>query len=498
MYLRYGAGNSGESEPVNNMESKMQHRQRKRKRALGIQSNSSLRRRQEGQPPPADFVQDSSPPASSLIPSETSPSTDSIIFTPAPEPTNIALVPQLTTITLDNGSITVQEALVVVTGTSNQIEINRTSLITDSSTPTTRPRPPPTTSTQPSETAVPENNTSPTNGFSPIFIFVLVLVLVLGTAFLITSVVLYRRSQKRKREEALNRKLSSKEKNNLVRPDTSDSETRRPESPLPPPPPPPLSPGPERQESMLTRATSELLPSPMVAIPQNAYDQFNFPQVPVREASQSSQHGHRRVESEYDYATPTTKYSTNTVDSDGRARKASSVFGLSFDQHYSLQENATQLRVIDMAESNIIPRRSDETERGIALTVDTSVPAPLVDRLRQRSYISMESAIDPELNYHAGNGFRISANENGNDSSASSLHGMYKNPNNYPGPWGDYDLTQETPTTAHTAGRGTAFDGESLRSPKLSPLGQRSIWEDALMDVDLDGRSKAPSSRRPS
>ncbi|KAF3941045.1 hypothetical protein ABW19_dt0203253 [Dactylella cylindrospora] len=483
------------------MERNIPHRQRKRRRSeLSYSPDATptqLHPRQETTPSPLP----------------TTPTGDERLTIPAVTVTDATttytkpayvIMQQLTTVT-EGGSVVVKSQItlsdIVPTASpdlppANPAEKNDTNtsftvtdLITDNWRPTSSPSrlvtqvKTPASTPQSTETSTSEASTT-TNPFSPIVIFVLVLVLVLGGAFLITSVFLYRRSQRKKREEAeAKRKSMGKEKATLLRPDTAGNESQRAESPLPPPP---VSPGPLRSESIATRKVSELLPSPMVAIPPNAYPQFTFPATPEqgRGASPPSPSIYDQDPKEVDYEDIIGMASTTD---DDRSRKASSVFGIHFDQRYSLSGSGSYLQVMDSSDGGRTPRPSLETQRGLP---SPSLSSPNSDQSRHKSFVSMESAIDPDLNY-TPHGFRISTQFD-DGSSMKTSHTGGNSPgangkrraaeNNY-NSWGDYDLSR---TNTMYSSRKSEYDGQSMLSPRLSPLGENSVWEDALVDVDME------------
>ncbi|EPS39813.1 hypothetical protein H072_6259 [Dactylellina haptotyla CBS 200.50] len=331
-------------------------------------------------------------------------------------------------------------------GSPNNNDSNFTGLITDSA-PTISPTLLPTMSSRtptprPTSGGLSKNNEESGQTFSPTLIFIVVLVIVLGALLSTVSIILYRRSKRRKRERhGMDRENHSPEKDSIVRPYAPTPSSRRTDSPLPLPPP--ISPVTDRPVSASTRKQSALLPSPMTEF--QSYP--NFPAPPVVP--------HRNPRWTLVLPTPPLPAASGPSDTSKPSVASSS--------------NRTARSRVDTNASTV----TLETHRVIHQTS----PATLSPISRHKSFVSMESAIDPDLSFGV-NGSRLSTQfGDGTDDPPEGF--TY---------WADYDFSKKPSNS-----RKSIHDSPSMMSPRLSPLGENSMWEEALMDVNLEGVSPTDS-----
>ncbi|KAK6534070.1 hypothetical protein TWF281_005408 [Arthrobotrys megalospora] len=373
------------------------------------------------------------------------------------------IVPQLTTVT-QSGSVVVKSQITVANIPASQTirptfdnnDINLTALLTDSA-PTTLLRSTMSTVTTIRRTTTSVASKSPTNTsdsqssesdqtISPILIFVVVLVIALGAILSTVSIILYRRSKKRHQkilEEKRNRGKAAAPRPFIITP-----VGRRNESlpPPPPPPPPPSPPRTERRNSEMMRKPSSLLPSPLHEFPNADFPVPPMiprksplrPRIPIVPITPLKFTPHPR--------TPRTPPNPNTEDS--------------------------YLRIDPVTRT---PKLSLETSRSrLPSSSSLSIPSPAS---RNKSLVSIESAIDPDLSFTVHGTSRLSTQ-------AGDGTGTYESRYNSFTYWGDYDFSRRP-----FSKRRSTHGSPTVTSPRLSPLGENSIWEDALMDVDFDSRT---------
>ncbi|KAK6333722.1 hypothetical protein TWF730_003905 [Orbilia blumenaviensis] len=368
------------------------------------------------------------------------------------------IVPQLTTVT-ESGSVIVKTQITVANIPASETVrpsgsngSSLTALLTDSGRTISQPtmssmttiRRTTTSSASRSSTNASNSQTSePDQGVSPILIFVVVLVIALGVLLSAVSIILYRRSKKRHQRTVEERKVEKAA--TTLRPFIIAPAGRRNDSlpPPPPPPPPPSPPRSERRVSGAMRKPSSLLPSPLHEFP-NA----DFPVPPM--IPRKNPHRPRIP------IVPMTPSNFKPRDDPGAPT--------------ILSREGPHLR-IGMALGP--PKLSLETSRTrLPSSSSLSIPSP---GSRNKSLTSLESAIDPDLSFTVNGTSRLSTQVG---------DGMPENRYNSFTYWGDYDFSRRP-----FSRRRSTHGSPTVTSPRLSPLGENSVWEDALMDVEFDSRT---------
>ncbi|RVD80487.1 uncharacterized protein DFL_008384 [Arthrobotrys flagrans] len=423
-------------------------------------------------------------PRQEVASTSTSPSNDgtsflvpgSVVMDSATTYTNpgFMIVPQLTTVT-ESGSVVVKSQITVANIPAEQTirpsfddnDMNLTALLTDTA-PTPSPRPTMSSMTTIVRTTASGASRTPTNtsasqnsesdqGISPILIFVVVLVIALGVILSVVSIILYRRSKKRHQKMREERKL---EKAAALRPFVMTPAGRRNESlpPLPPPPPPPPSPPSpprtERQVSGMMRKPSSLLPSPLHEFPH-----ADFPVPPMIPRKNPLR---PRIPIVPIPTTPPLNFKPRSHP--GTPSTPSS--------------QGSQLRIDPITRA---PKLSIETSRSrLPSSSSLSIPSPAG---RNKSLVSLESAIDPDLSFTVNGTSRLSTQV------GEGAHENHYNSFTY---WGDYDFSRRP-----FSRRRSTHGSPTVTSPRLSPLGENSVWEDALIDVDFDSRTPTETGGSP-
>ncbi|KAK6517006.1 hypothetical protein TWF506_006885 [Arthrobotrys conoides] len=398
------------------------------------------------------------------------------------------ILAQLTTLTV-SGSVVVKGQITVMDIPAEQTirpspddnDMSLTALITDTApTPSPRPtrssmstiyrttssvatRPPTSTSTSS------PGKTESDEGISPTLIFVVALVIALGVIFSTLSIILYRRSKKCHQKILEERKL---EKAATLRPFVMTPSGRRhgslppppPSSPPPPPPSQPSQPSPprvERKDSGRVRKPSSLLPSPLHEFP---HADFPVPPMIPRKNPSRPRIPIVPIPVEYDTAIPVTPPLNF---------KPRSLPGTPSTQ----SSQGSQLRIDPVTRA---PKLSIETSRTrLPSASSLSIPSPG----RNKSLVSLESAIDPDLSFTVNGTSRLSTQVG---------EGLRENHYNSFTYWGDYDFSRRP-----FSRRRSTHASPTVTSPRLSPLGENSVWEDALMDVDYDSRTPTETGGSP-
>ncbi|KAF3281486.1 hypothetical protein TWF970_002047 [Orbilia oligospora] len=403
------------------------------------------------------------------------------------------IVPQLTTLT-ESGSVIVKSQITVANIPAEQSirpspddnGINLTALLTDTA-PTPSPRPTMSSMTTTYRTTSSVATRSPTStsspgksesdeGVSPILIFVVVLVIAIGVILSTVSIILYRRSKKRHQKILEERKLEKAA--TTLRPFVMTPSGGRHESlpalpPQSPPSPPsqpslpslPSQPSPpvvERKESGRMRKPSSLLPSPLHEFP---HADFPVPPMIPRKNPSRPRIPIVPIPVEYDTTIPVTPPLNFKPRGLPETPSASSSQG-------------SQLRIDPITR---VPKLSIETSRQrLPSSSSLSIPSP---GSRNKSLVSLESAIDPDLSFTVHGTSRLSTQV------GEGSHENHYNSFTY---WGDYDFSRRP-----FSRRRSTHASPTVTSPRLSPLGENSVWEDALMDVDYDSRTPTETGGSP-
>ncbi|EWC47472.1 hypothetical protein DRE_00440 [Drechslerella stenobrocha 248] len=328
-----------------------------------------------------------------------------------------------------------------------------------------------------------QDSGSSNGGFNPMLIFIVVIVVVIGGLIFTTGMFCYRRKkrlqQKRLEEGRMDREYA---KTSMAQIDTTGPDYRADDWPLPPP----LATTREgRGVHAITRKPSTLLPSPLR---DGSYPEFPVPPTVVRKmpsrpvppqsqpqprswAPQPSQQQPRpqswtwiQIEADTDVETQPHAYAPTQTN----AYAPASVPPVSASR--------TNSGPLSLAGSAYL--RVGSGGKGAYPTADTlrsGYPSPATihsPSSLHKSFISMESAIDPDLSFGA-NGSRISAQVDTENQQYNSF--------SY---WGDYDFSRRPYSNLRSV-----HDSVNAASPRLTPLGENSIWEEALMDVDFEVRT---------
>ncbi|KAK6509725.1 hypothetical protein TWF481_004456 [Arthrobotrys musiformis] len=465
MFLRY---QTGRGEEGGNIQQNQHHGEVSKRAGLNL-SHTRLGPRQEAVTTSTDSSRGGT---SFMVP-------DSVVIDATTTYTNpgFIIVPQLTTVT-ESGSVVVKSQITVanipaeetIRPSPDNNGMNLTALLTDSA-PTPSPRPTMSSMTTiirtttsrvpmpPTSTSDSQNSESD-QGISPILIAVVVLVIALGVILSAVSIILYRRSKKRHQKVEERRKL---EKAAALRPFVMTPAGRRNESlPSPPPPPtPPTPPSPpprnERRDTGMMRKPSSLLPSPLHEFP---HADFPIPptiprksplrsRIPIVPISAVPYLGLEDIP-----ATPPLNFKPRS--SPGTPLTTSS--------------EGSRLRIDPITRA---PKLSIETSRPrLPSSSSLSIPSPMS---RNKSLVSLESAIDPDLSFTVNGTSRLSTQVG---------DGIPENRYNSFTYWGDYDFSRRP-----FSRRRSTHGSPTVTSPRLSPLGENSVWEDALMDVDFESRT---------
>ncbi|KAK6356827.1 hypothetical protein TWF718_001167 [Orbilia javanica] len=466
MFLRY---QTGRGEEGGNIQQNQHHIEASGPTGLNL-SHTRLEPRQEVAP---TSKSPSNGGTSFMVPG-------SVVTDPTTTYTNpgFMIVPQLTTVT-EAGSVIVRSQITVVSIPAEETirpsfdgnSLNPTALLTDTA-PTPSPRPTMssmttivrTTASSTRASRSPTNTSSPQNdesdsGISPILIFVVVLVIAIGVILSTVSIILYRRSKKRHQKMLEERQL---EKTTALRPFTLAPAPagQRDESlppPPPPPPPPPSPPRTERQDSgMMMRKPSSLLPSPLHEFP-NA----DFPVPPMIPRKSPFR---PRIPIIPIPVTPPLNFKPRAFPGTPSTPGPNS--------------EGPRLRMEPVTPT---PKLSIETSRSrLQSSSSLSIPSP---RSRNKSSVSLESAIDPDLSFTVNGTSRLSTQVG---------EGVQENRYNSFTYWGDYDFSRRP-----FSRRRSTHGSPTITSPRLSPLGENSVWEDALMDVEFDSRTPTDNGGSP-
>ncbi|EGX51510.1 hypothetical protein AOL_s00054g209 [Orbilia oligospora ATCC 24927] len=481
MFLRYQTGRGEEGRNI-------QQNQHDGEILRGTGLNLSHTRLEPRQEVASTSISSSGGGTSFLVP-------DSVIMESSTTYTNpgFIIVPQLTTLT-ESGSVIVKSQITVANIPAEQSirpspddnGINLTALLTDTA-PTPSPRPTMSSMTTTYRTTSSVATRSPTStsspgksesdeGVSPILIFVVVLVIAIGVILSTVSIILYRRSKKRHQKILEERKLEKAA--TTLRPFVMTPSGGRHESlpalpPQSPPSPPsqpslpslPSQPSPpvvERKESGRMRKPSSLLPSPLHEFP---HADFPVPPMIPRKNPSRPRIPIVPIPVEYDTTIPVTPPLNFKPRGLPETPSASSSQG-------------SQLRIDPITR---VPKLSIETSRQrLPSSSSLSIPSP---GSRNKSLVSLESAIDPDLSFTVHGTSRLSTQV------GEGSHENHYNSFTY---WGDYDFSRRP-----FSRRRSTHASPTVTSPRLSPLGENSVWEDALMDVDYDSRTPTETGGSP-
>ncbi|KAF3920175.1 hypothetical protein AA313_de0204590 [Arthrobotrys entomopaga] len=299
------------------------------------------------------------------------------------------------------------------------------------------------TSTARASPGMTSNNNNSNQSFSPVLIFVIVLVIILGGLLSTISLILYKRSKRRaqgggKDQENLRQR---KPKNGSGGQQKNIPKTRGADSPLPTPLPMPVSPAISIPEFTMTRKPSALLPSPMTEFPM--YPAFPAPPNIPRKSP---------------YRTPIPLIPP----------VVSRSYSFTKSMESSIRSiDGTNLR-LDINGCKTTPPNLQTNFATIAHGASPSSHSP---DSRHKSFISTESAIDPELSFTVY-GSRLSSQVGEGSSHVNRVNGFTF--------WGDYSVTNRTYSP-----RKSIHGSPKMMSPRLSPLDEDSIWEEAFTDVNF-------------
>ncbi|KAK6354577.1 hypothetical protein TWF696_003719 [Orbilia brochopaga] len=408
--------------------------------------------------------------------------------------------------TADGNAMTFTALLTDSIGTGT-FAMSSTSLRLPSATGASRPTG--TGSASASSTAAPQSSDS-SDKFNPILISAVIMIVVLGAIIAAVSIFCCRRRKKRQQQRRLEEGRESRKygKGVMARIDTSRPASHPDDWPLPQAFATVRT---NRDVSMMMRKPSTLLPSPLR---EGSYPEFPIPPhvvrgMPTRFPVQASTES--RSQSPICFSRPLTPsqqpgwqsqswarihiHADEEVQAQAQAQAQAQVYGYAaYDSSQSpapappppsvvrhkpvgplaIAVNGTFLRV----ESNDkIPYPSPDLHRG-------GYPSPAAlssPSSRHRSFVSMESAIDPDLSFGA-NGSRISAQVDGENPNAQYNSFTY---------WGDYDFSRRPYSTIRSM---PSLHDSNVASPRLVALEENSIWEEALMDVEYEARTPTDST----
>ncbi|KAJ6261559.1 hypothetical protein Dda_4229 [Drechslerella dactyloides] len=337
-----------------------------------------------------------------------------------------------------------------------------------------------------SSTAAPQTNDA-SDKFSPLLLIVVIIAIVLGAVIAAVGICCYRRRKKQKQQLEEGRASQKYGKEVMARIDTGTVASHPDDWPLPQAFATVRT---DRDVSMMMRKPSQLLPSPLR---EGSYPEFPIPPhvvrgMPTRFPVQAQ--GQPQIQSFSHPHPPSQAQSWARIqihaDEDVRAQAQAQAYACAYEPTAStptpppptvvrhkpvgplaIAANDTYLRVESGSSKSSFP--SPDLYR-------TGYPSPATLSSRHKSFVSMESAIDPDLSFGA-NGSRISTQVDG------------ENPNPQYGSftyWGDYDFSRRPYSTMRSM---QSLHDSNVASPRLGALEENSIWEEALMDVDYEART---------